>query len=259
MEENVEINVIYETQKFHEEMETKLKSEIYGLEERLKTVRYDETGKISDNINESSPYYSASRESADLFRSYMIDSDINKLVEERRALEESKKEDRELLFIANKLLKEQQKLLKLKDKEISDLNGSFINISDESVEKLINEQEKLDSGNPSVGGTGVKEKDILEARKAERLKIVGELEYLKNEIENLNKSIMASSSTINLKNDLIRTLREEKSQIKERRNSRSNYLNLEEIRKDVAKLNAKNLELYYLQRAIKTFNDPLDA
>lgn len=214
------------------ENEKKIKARIEELESRLKTVHFDEENNLSNDFEEESPYYSAAQESRDFFQSFIVSNDIKKLLEERKLFEQKKKEDRELLNIANKLYKEQEILLRKKEKEIYDLNVAFLSYNDEEI---------------------VEGKKNLESRRSEKDVILQEYEYLKNEIEALNNSINNSNSHINLNNELMSSLREEQKVLKQRKGKRSEYLNLEEIRKDMANLEERKFDLERLQEAMRAF------
>ena len=193
-----------------QENEILIERRIRELENKLKTVSFDEEGKLTADFDVESPYYSSARESMDFFRIHMIGSDIEKLKNEKSEYNKKKKEDRELLDIANKLLKEQRDALKRKEKEIYDLSIPFISYNDEEIKE----------------GTS-----RIESKYEEKKAIQMDIEYLTNQLESLKESIAGFNSQTKRCDELLRALRQERTSLKNKLKDKKEYLNIDEIKK----------------------------
>lgn len=83
------------------ENEKKLKKIMGELQLNLETITFNEDGSLSNDFDPLSPYYSSAKESADVFRSYIIGNEIKELQADKKTYEAKKKYDKELLIIAN--------------------------------------------------------------------------------------------------------------------------------------------------------------
>ena len=199
------------------ENEKKLKKIMEELQLNLETITFNEDGSLSNDFDSLSPYYSSAKESADVFRSYIIGNEIKELQVDKKAYEEKKKYDKELLTIATQLLREEQMAIRRKDKEIQDLNIAFLSSMDEKQER---------------------DAMSLEEKRLERDTLVERVEYFKSEIMKLNSSINGYNEHIALNNSEIKNLREEHATLIKRRTNRSEYLDLDKIKKDLSSLSS---------------------
>ena len=212
-----------------QENEILIERRIRELEDKLKTVSFDEEGKLTADFDVESPYYSSARESMDFFRIHMIGSDIEKLKNEKSEYNKKKKEDRELLDIANKLLKEQRDALKRKEKEIYDLSIPFISYNDEEIKE----------------GTS-----RIESKYEEKKAIQMDIEYLTNQLESLKESIAGFNSQTKRCDELLRALRQERTSLKNKLKDKKEYLNIDEIKKDLESLESSKSYLAFLKETI---------
>ncbi len=199
------------------ENEKKLKKIMGELQLNLETITFNEDGSLSNDFDSLSPYYSSAKESADVFRSYIIGNEIKELQVDKKAYEAKKKYDKELLTIANQLLREEQMAIRRKDKEIQDLNIAFLSSMDEKQER---------------------DAMSLEEKRLERDTLVERVEYFKSEIMKLNSSINGYNEHIALNNSEIKNLREEHATLIKRRTNRSEYLDLDKIKNDLSSLSS---------------------
>ncbi len=232
----MEEKIFNEIRNFMEQRELKLAERIIQIEKKLSTIKFEEDGKLSDDFELDSPYYSPAEESADIFRFYIIGTEIREILPEIKILEDSKKAQRDILPNFYEQRKLVQTNLRQKEKEINEINISFLTISDEKMSEA---------------------KEELERKRVEKRDLEEKVDYYNKNIETIKKGINELMTDIKLKKDIVRILREEQASLKVKRTKKSEYLNLEEIRRDIVVLNTVKLELYNVRKSIDEFYDKM--